>query len=115
MEKFIKSFGYAFKGLAYAFRTQTNFRFHCLAVLTVVPLGLYVGLSLTEWLWIGSAIALVMMAELINTAIEVLVDLVSPQQQARAGAIKDLSAAAVLIAAVLALVIALFIFAPKLV
>jgi len=85
-----------------------------LAIALIVLLGLYERLSASEWIWISVAIALVLITELINTAIEVLVDLVSPQQQPKAGAIKDLAAASVLIAALLALVIALFIFVPKL-
>lgn len=113
MKQFLKSFSYAFKGISYAFKTQLNFKIHCLSAILVVCLGLNVHLSVNEWLWLCLAIALVLVVELINTAIEVLVDLVSPQKQASAGAIKDMAAAAVLIAAILALVIALLIFVPK--
>jgi len=113
MTKLMKSFWYAFKGIGYAFKTQLNFKIHCMATILVVCLGVYVHLSIQEWLWLSLAIAFVLVVELINTAIEVLVDLVSPQQQARAGAIKDMAAAAVLVAALLALVIALLIFVPK--
>lgn len=115
MNKFLKSFIYAFDGLIYAFRTQFNFKTHCVSALIVILLGLYFQLTKEEWLWIALAIAIVFVVELINTAIEILVDLVSPQQQAKAGAIKDVAAAAVLIAAFLALTIGLFIFVPKLV
>lgn len=114
MNKLIKSFGYSFKGLAYAFRTQLNFRIHCLATVVVVAFGLFVGLNAAEWLWISLAIALVMGGELFNTAIEVLVDLVSPEWNEKAGRVKDLASAAVLVMGLLALVIALFIFVPKL-
>ena len=115
MKKLIKSFGYAINGLVYAFRTQLNFKLHCLAILTVVVLGSYLQLSAQEWLWIVGAITLVIIVELINTAIETLVDMVSPQRQPKAGTIKDLAAAAVLIAAMFALIVALFIFVPKLI
>ncbi len=114
MNKFFRSFGYAFAGLTYAFKTQLNFKVHCLAALLAIALGFYLKLTTAEWLWIAAAIALVLLVELLNTAIEVLVDLVSPEQHPKAGAIKDISAAAVLISALLALVIALFIFIPKL-
>jgi diacylglycerol kinase len=67
-----------------------------------------------EWLWISLAIALVLILELINTVIEVLVDFISPQQHPKAGAIKDLASAAVLIGAAFSIVVALFIFLPKL-
>lgn len=113
MNKFLKSFWYAFKGLNYAFKTQLNFKIHCLAALLVVILGCYVHLSISEWLWISLAIALVIATELVNTAIEVLVDLVSPEYHAKAGAVKDMAAAAVFIMALLSVGIALFIFMPK--
>lgn len=114
MNKLLQSFGYAFKGLAYAFRSQLNFKLHCVATALVVALGLYVQLSIAEWLWISLAIALVLAAELFNTAIEVLVDLVSPTWNDKAGKVKDVAAGAVLLIALLALAIGLFIFVPKL-
>lgn len=113
MKRFLKGFIYAFNGLVYTFRTQLNFKIHCISAVLVVLLGLYTKLTTAEWLWIALAIAMVLVLELINTAIEILVDLVSPQKQTKAGLIKDIAAAAVLIAAFLALAIALFIFVPK--
>ena len=113
MNKFLYSFRYAFKGLVYAFKTQLNFKIHCVVAVFVIGLGLYVNLVLTEWLWIIFAIGLVMIMELLNTGIEVLVDLISPQQQAKAGAIKDVAAAAVLVSALVAVAIGLCIFVPK--
>ena len=114
MKKFFKGFVYSFKGLCYAFRTQLNFRVHCVATVLVVLLGLYFKLNSYEWLWITTAIAVVVILELVNTAVEVLVDLVSPEQTPKAGAIKDVASAAVLVGAILSLVVALFIFLPKL-
>ena len=113
MKKFLKSFVYSFKGLDYAFRTQLSFRVHCLATLLVVVLGLYTNLNAYEWLWITVAVAIVVILELINTSIEILVDLVSPQQDPKAGAIKDVASAAVLIGGLMALVIGLIILVPK--
>lgn len=113
MKRFLASFGYAFKGLAYAFKTQLNFRVHCLALVLVGALGWYLKLTQNEWLWIAVAVVMVFFAELFNTAIEVLVDLVSPERHPKAGAIKDLAAAAVLVTAIGAIAIALFIFVPK--
>ena len=110
----MKSFLFAFKGLAYAFKTQLNFRIHCFFTVAAAVLGLYAQLNFSEWLWISLAIALVIILELINTAIEVLVDLISPEQNLKAGSIKDLSAAAVLVAGLFALVVGLIIFVPKL-
>ena len=110
----MKSFLFAFKGLAYAFKTQLNFRIHCFFTVAAVVLGLYAQLNFSEWLWISLAIALVIILELINTAIEVLVDLISPEQNFKAGSIKDLSAAADLVAGLFALVVGLIIFVLKL-
>ncbi|TCC93236.1 diacylglycerol kinase family protein [Pedobacter frigiditerrae] len=115
MKKFLKSFIYSFNGLSYAFRTQLSFRVHCLAAVLVVLLGLYFKLNSYEWLWIAIAIAVVVILELVNTAIEILVDLVSPEQNPKAGAIKDVASAAVLIGGLMALVIGLIIFVPKLI
>lgn len=113
MNKFINSFGYAFNGLIYAFKTQLNFRIHCVVAVLDVALGVYVDLAFTEWLWIALAIGLVMIVELLNTGIEVLVDLVSPQKHPKAGAVKDLAAGAVLVSSLVAVVIGLCIFVPK--
>ena len=113
MKKFLKSFVYSFNGLGYTFKTQLNFRVHCFATIMVVVLGLYTQLNLAEWLWITAAIAIVIILELINTAIEILVDLVSPQQNPKAGAIKDVASAAVLVGGLMALIIGLIIFVPK--
>lgn len=113
MHKFFKSFGYAMQGLRYGFKTQLNFRVHCFVLAAIVVLGWYMQLDATEWLWICIAAGLVMVTELLNTALEVLVDFISPEYHIKAGIIKDVAAAAVLIAAITAVVIGLFIFIPK--
>ena len=115
MKKLINSFAYAIKGLNYTFRSQLNFKIHCLAGLVAIILGFLVDLNSDEWLWIILSIALVIILELVNTAIEILVDLVSPEYHPKAGTIKDVAAAAVLIGALMALIIGLFIFVPKLI
>jgi diacylglycerol kinase len=113
MEKFLKSFVYAFNGIVYAAKTQSSFRIELFATICVVLLGWFAGLTASEWLWISLAIALVLMLELLNTALEVFVDLVSPEQHPKAGAIKDVASAAVLVAAFFSLIVAAFIFIPK--
>ena len=115
MKKFLKSFVYSFQGIAYAFTTQLSFRVHCLATLLVICLGIYTNLTAQEWLWITAAIAIVVILELVNTSIEILVDLVSPGQNPKAGAIKDVASAAVLVGGLMALIIGLIIFVPKLI
>lgn len=114
MQKFLKSFGYAFSGLAYAFKTQFNFKFHITAMLIAGIAGWYLNLTANDWRWLIAASGLVLLAELFNTAIEVLVDLVSPSYHEKAKAAKDLAAAAVLLAAITAIGIGLLIFVPKL-
>lgn len=114
MSRFIKSFGYAFSGLGYAIKTQFNFKVHLAALLLVMALGYWCKLAVTEWLWIIGATGMVLMVELLNTAIEVLTDLVSPEIHPKAKIIKDVSAAAVLVAAITAAAIGLVIFIPKL-
>ncbi len=75
--------------------------------------GLWLGLSITEWLWITAAAGIVLIVELLNTALEVLVDLVSPAIHPKAKIIKDVAAGSVLMAAVTAVLIGLIIFLPK--
>jgi diacylglycerol kinase len=113
MKKFFFSFTYAWKGLQYAFRTQLNFKVHSLAALIAICLGYLLEISTHDWLWLCLAIGLVFTAELFNTALEVLVDLVSPEFHPKAGVVKDLSAAAVLITALVAIAIGLMVFLPK--
>lgn len=113
MNRFLKSFSYAFSGLSYAFKSQFNFKVHVFALIIVGILGWYYQLSTVEWLWIIVASGMVLMTELLNTAIEVLVDLVSPEIHPKAKIIKDVAAGAVLIIAITALGIGLVIFIPK--
>jgi diacylglycerol kinase (ATP) len=115
MKKIIRSFGYAFKGLHYAFASQLNFRVHTFATIIAIALGLILHITTTEWLWVALCIAIVLITELLNTAIETLTDMVSPQYNEKAGHVKDVSAAAVVIAAVFALITGLAIFLPKLI
>lgn len=115
MRKFFKSFSYSFSGIAHAFKYEQNFRLHLISLLLVTLAGWYFNISGNEWLWIITAAGLVIFSELFNTAIEVLVDLVSPAIHPKAKIVKDVSAAAVLVAAIVALVIGLVIFIPKLI
>ena len=107
-----KSFKFAFKGLRLAIRDEHNFKVHSFAAALVITLGFYFGITTAEWLWAVVAIAMVMTAELFNSAIEKLVDLVSPGHNHKAGAIKDIAAAAVLIATIAAAIIGVIIFYP---
>lgn len=113
MSRFIKSFYFAFRGFSYAFKTQLNFKIHGIAALFVIGMGIYHDVNNTDWLWLFLCITLMLVLELINTALEVLVDLVCPGFNEKAGAIKDIAAAAVLITALFSLAVAIVIFYPK--
>lgn len=108
----IKSFKFAFKGLKLAIRYEQNFKVHFFAAVLVSAIGFYFNISTQEWLWVIAAIGLVMTAELFNSALEKLVDLVSPEYNAKAGAVKDMAAAAVLITSIAAAIIGILIFYP---
>ena len=113
MKSFINSFGYAFKGITLAFK-QRNFIIQFIIALITVVLAFYFKISIPEWCIILFCIALVLSLEIMNTAIEHFVDLVSPEINQKAGKIKDLAAAAVLIASIISAVIGVIIFLPYL-
>jgi diacylglycerol kinase (ATP) len=108
----VKSFGFAFKGLKVFFRTQHNAWIHALAAGMAILLGFFFHIERWEWCFVITAIGLVFITEAINTAIEFLTDLVSPGFNEKAGRVKDLAAAAVLIASIIALFIGCIIFLP---
>jgi diacylglycerol kinase (ATP) len=111
----IQSFKYALTGLKLFFKTQYNARVHLAGLLLALILGFYFNLCVDEWISIVFAAGLVFVTEVINTSIEYLTDLVSPGQNEQAGKVKDLAAAAVLVAAIIALAIGCLIFIPKIV
>ena len=112
IKKRIKSFGYAFQGIGNFIRKEPNAWIHCTAVVVVTSLGLYYGISATEWCIVILCFGLVLMAEAFNTAIERLVDLVSPDFHPVAGTIKDVAAGAVLLGAIAAAIVGCIIFIP---
>lgn len=98
------SFGYAFEGLASAWRTQLNFRIHLVLAAVLVAGGVVVRVAPIGWAVIALAIGLVVAAELFNTALEAVVDLASPQEHPLAKLAKDIAAAGVLVASLAAVV-----------
>ena len=107
-----KSFLYAGQGLWYLLRNQRNARIHLLLAVLAVVLALVLRLSFVEWAVLALAIGLVIAAEAFNTAVEALVDLVSPEHHQLAKVAKDTAAGAVLVAAMASIVVALFLFLP---
>jgi diacylglycerol kinase (ATP) len=112
LKKFAKSFSYAGRGIYQLIRNEQNARVHLLASVAVVAAGWPMGLNRYEWLGICVAIGLVWSAEAANTAIEKLVDMVSPERRPEAGLVKDIAAGGVLICAIVAVIIALLVFLP---
>ena len=110
----IASFGHALAGLAHVLKTQRNAWIHALASLVVVLLALWLQLSLTHWALLFLAMAMVWMAEFVNSALEATVDLASPQVHPLAKVGKDVGAAAVLIAAASAALVGFLILGPPL-
>jgi diacylglycerol kinase (ATP) len=111
--KLINSFKYALKGLKIVSATQQNFWIHIGVACLVVVAGVFASLTVMEWCIIVITIFLVLTMETFNTAIEKLVDFISPGFQEQAGAVKDISAAAVLLAAIGAVIAGMIIFIPK--
>lgn len=111
--RLVRSFGYAFRGLGILLRTQPNARLHAAVTVAVVAAGFCFGISRGEWCAVVGAVGLVWTAEGMNTALEALVDLVSPGIHPLAGRAKDVAAGAVLCAAFAALGIGLLIFGPR--
>jgi diacylglycerol kinase len=115
LKRILKSFVYAFRGMSDMFRTQRNARIHLLAVLVVIIAGTLIGVTLTEWCILILCMAMVISLEALNSAIEKLADIANPAYDSRIGEVKDLAAAAVLIASLASIVIAIIIFAPYLI
>ena len=111
--KLLNSFGYAFKGMWAVFKSQRNMRIHAVAVVMVTVAGIFLELTAIEWAIIALTIGSVMGAEMFNSAIETLVDLVSPEYNEKAGKVKDIAAGAVLLHAIVASVVAIYIFGNK--
>lgn len=109
----LKSFGYAINGIVLLLKTEVNFQIQFICALAICALALVVGLSITEWILQLLAIGLVLAAEAMNSAIERLADVQSKEQNKEIGMLKDIAAAAPLMAAIIALVIGLLIYLPK--
>ena len=108
----LRSFRYAIRGLRFLLQSQQNAWIHLLATVCVITAGVSFRLPGTEWCMIVLAMTVVWVAESLNTAIECLVDLVSPETQPLAGRAKDVAAGAVLLSAIGASLVGVFVFLP---
>ena len=109
-----RSFADAGRGIASLLAHEPNARIHLAASLAAVALGGWLRLTAAEWCWIALAIALVWVAEGLNSALEALADAVHPERDARIGRAKDLAAGAVLVAAIASVAIGALVFGPRL-
>lgn len=101
----LQSFTCALRGLAVLLRSEPHARIHLAATLVAIALGWWFGISRGEWLAVLLAIGLVWVAETLNTAIECVADLAHPDEHPEVGKLKDLAAAAVLLASLTALAV----------
>lgn len=109
------SFRFAFAGLFYIVRTQRNARIHLLIAALAVAAGLWLGLDRMSWAVLILTMGFVFSIEVLNTVIETLVDLTSPEIHPLAKIAKDAAAAAVLVAALIAVIVGLIVLGPPLV
>ena len=113
--RFLKSFLFALNGLREAIRHEKNFRVQCIVALFVIIAGLFFSLTATEWMILLLCFAVVLSFEIINSAIEKLCDLVSPEFNLTIKKVKDMSASAVLLSAIITFFIGCIIFLPKII
>lgn len=111
--KLLKSFTFAFAGIKEAFKSEKNLKIHFILALLAIILAIILNLSPVEWAILVITIGLVFILELINTSLEQIVDLVSPEIKEKAGIAKDVAAAGVMIAAIVSILVAAFLFLPK--
>ncbi|MEM9001752.1 MAG: diacylglycerol kinase family protein [Bacteroidota bacterium] len=110
----IRSFGFAFKGLFLLLKTEASIKIQCVIALLVTGAGFHFEISATEWALQCLSIGLVMAIEGVNTAIEKLADYTQPEYDKHIGFVKDISAGAVMLAAIIAAIVGLIIYFPKL-
>jgi diacylglycerol kinase (ATP) len=108
------SFGHAFRGLLFTWETQRHLRVHLALATLAVLLGLILRIGATEWALLALTIALVLSLELLNTVVEAVVDLVTPDYHPLARVAKDVAAGAVLVSAIGGLAVGAFLFLPRL-
>lgn len=112
MKRFLHSIFYALRGIWYAFRVERNFQIHVLAAAIVVFLMIVFELRTWEYVFLTSAIVSVLVLEIVNTVFERIIDILQPRVHPYAQIMKDLMAAAVLLASLGAVIVGIFILGP---
>ncbi len=112
-KKLINSFKYAIEGICEAFKTERNMKIHIFVMILVIVAGILLKINKLEWIICVLCFAMVIGGELLNTAIETVIDIVMPYKNEKAKIAKDVSAGAVLVFAIGAVICGLIIFVPK--
>ena len=112
-KKLINSFKYAFKGIASALLSERNMKIHVTITALVIIFGIILNISTFEWFVCIICFAIVISAEIFNTALEQMVDIAMPEKDPRAKFVKDVAAGGVLVMAIASAIIGLIIFIPK--
>lgn len=112
ISSFLKSFVYAWQGILTAFKLEMKMRIHIICACAVIFLSLYFHLNALEWMVVVFCIGLVLIAEMFNTALELLADHITPTRHPQIKKIKDIAAGAVLMAAITAAIIWIILIYP---
>lgn len=115
LRKHTVSFKHAIDGVWYTIKSQPNFRFHLIAMIAVILAGIYFSISTVEWLVLFFTFNMVIVAEMLNTSVESMVDLITQERHQDAKVAKDVSAGMVLMSAFFSVCIGLYIFLPKII
>lgn len=115
MKRLVNSFKYAFTGIGSAFKTENNMKIHFSIMCVIIILGIILKIQIWEWIVCISWFALVIGSELLNTAIEITVDLAMPKINDKAKKAKDIAAGSVLVFAIGSVIIGILIFLPKII
>lgn len=110
--RLLRSFGYAIEGFQYAFRSDQNLIIHILTAVVVISLGIYFQISRFELITLSIMVVLVLIAEMMNTSIEKVVDLITTDHHPSAKIAKDVASAMVLLTAVSAVIVGILVFYP---
>ena len=113
MKKFIKRFKYAFEGILTGIKEEQNMKIHIIIMILVIIFGIMLKINTTEWIICILLFGLVISMELMNTAIENTVNLITKEKNQQAKIAKDVAAGAVLASAIVSAIIGLMIFVPK--
>lgn len=114
-KKLINSFKYAFTGIITSFKTERNMKIHILVMILVIIAGIILKVSILDWIILVIMFGLVISAELFNTAIETVVDMITKEKNEKAKIAKDVAAGAVLILAITSVIVGLIIFIPRII